>query len=207
MCARTRRSTPGICSSASSKLRGQVMELFRSRFDSPLGQVTVLTDAHALRAVDFDTVDDTLLSTMTKLFGDVTVTEAKSPIAPVRRLQDYFEGDLKAINRLPVTIGGTPFQNQVWNALLTIPLGQTVSYADVARHIGRPTAFRAVGLAVGANPIGIVVPCHRVIGSNAKMVGYAAGLDRKVWLLQHEKAIIAEGYAVSRSKRTASTAK
>ena len=81
---------------------------------------------------------------------------------------------------------GTPFQRSVWAALVEIPAGETVSYAALARRIGRPAAVRAVGLANGANPVGIVVPCHRVIGSNGALTGYGGGLPRKAWLLRHE---------------------
>jgi methylated-DNA-[protein]-cysteine S-methyltransferase len=85
-----------------------------------------------------------------------------------------------------VATGGTPFQRRVWSALREIPVGRTVSYGALAQQLGQPSAARAVGLANGRNPIGIVVPCHRVIGSNAALTGYAGGLARKRWLLEHE---------------------
>jgi methylated-DNA-[protein]-cysteine S-methyltransferase len=101
-------------------------------------------------------------------------------------VEAYFAGDLTAIDRLPVANGGTDFQRQVWAALRTIPAGQTCSYGQLAAAIDRPKAMRALGLANGANPIGIVVPCHRVIGANAALTGYGSGLPRKAWLLAHE---------------------
>ena len=88
---------------------------------------------------------------------------------------------------LPVQTAGTPFQREVWQALRKILCGATVSYAQLAERIGRSTAVRAVGLANGSNPVGIVVPCHRVIGSNGSLTGYGGGIERKRWLLEHEK--------------------
>jgi methylated-DNA-[protein]-cysteine S-methyltransferase len=98
----------------------------------------------------------------------------------------YFDGQLNAIDDLPVATPGTDFQRMVWQALRTIPVGQTISYSVLAQRIGRPAACRAVGLANGANPISIIVPCHRVIGANAALTGYGGGVERKRWLLAHE---------------------
>jgi methylated-DNA-[protein]-cysteine S-methyltransferase len=102
-------------------------------------------------------------------------------------IERYFAGDLTAIDRLPVVAEGTEFQRAVWQALGEVPCGETWSYGDLARRIGRPTAVRAVGLANGANPVALVVPCHRVIGSNGSMTGYGGGIERKRWLLAHER--------------------
>lgn len=99
----------------------------------------------------------------------------------------YFEGELEAIDGLPVKTGGTPFQREVWRALRKIRCGMTVSYAQLAERIGRSTAVRAVGLANGSNPVGIVVPCHRVIASDGSLTGYGGGIERKRWLLDHEQ--------------------
>jgi methylated-DNA-[protein]-cysteine S-methyltransferase len=101
------------------------------------------------------------------------------------QLDAYFSRDLKDFD-LPTTAAGTPFQQQVWAALRTIPYGETWSYRDLAEAIGRPTAMRAVGLANGRNPLSIVVPCHRVIGADGSMTGYGGGLPAKQWLLAHE---------------------
>lgn len=103
-----------------------------------------------------------------------------------RDLDAYFKGTLQAFD-LPLHFGGTAFQNAVWQALCTIPRGQTWSYAKLAQAIGRPSAVRAVGAANGQNPIAIVVPCHRVIGANGTLTGYAGGLEAKRWLLEHER--------------------
>jgi methylated-DNA-[protein]-cysteine S-methyltransferase len=104
----------------------------------------------------------------------------------VSRLGDYFAGDLDALADIPVNPGGTPFQRSVWSALRRVAPGQTVAYRDLARAIGAPAAVRAVGAANGANPIAIVIPCHRAIGADGSLTGYAGGLERKRWLLAHE---------------------
>ena len=106
----------------------------------------------------------------------------------MRALGRDFTGELHALDALPVATGGSAFQRRVWRALRDIPPGTTISYAELALRVERPSAFRAVGLANGANPIGIVVPCHRVIGSDGSLTGYGGGLERKRWLLAHEGA-------------------
>ena len=98
----------------------------------------------------------------------------------------YFAGDVRALDALPVDPGGTPFQARVWMALREIAPGETWSYEALAQRVGSPAAMRAVGAANGANPIPLVLPCHRVIGKNGKLVGYGGGMERKVWLLRHE---------------------
>jgi methylated-DNA-[protein]-cysteine S-methyltransferase len=98
----------------------------------------------------------------------------------------YFAGDLEAIDALPVLMGGTDFQRDVWAALREIPRGETRSYGDIARRVGRPAAVRAVGLANNANPVAVIVPCHRVIGADGSLTGYGGGIERKRWLLSHE---------------------
>ncbi len=103
------------------------------------------------------------------------------------QLHEYFKGQRKDFD-LPLDPKGTAFQQQVWQALLTIPFGQVASYSDMAQSIKNPKAVRAVGAANGKNPISIIVPCHRVIGANGTLTGYAGGLERKQWLLQHESA-------------------
>jgi len=102
------------------------------------------------------------------------------------QLLAYFAGSLQAFD-LPLNPVGTDFQKQVWDALTKIPFGETVSYQTIANAINKPKAVRAVGAANGKNPIGIIVPCHRVIGANGSLTGYAGGLERKRWLLQHEQ--------------------
>ncbi len=121
----------------------------------------------------------------------IRLCDASRPSAARRSLQAYFDGDLDAIGDQPTATNGTDFQRTVWEALRRIPVGHTVSYGALAVRIGRPTAARAVGLANGANPVAIVVPCHRVIGADDSLIGYGGGLDRKRWLLAHERLCLA----------------
>jgi methylated-DNA-[protein]-cysteine S-methyltransferase len=108
------------------------------------------------------------------------------PAGAVSALDAYFAGDLEALDRIDVEFTGTPFQKRVWEALRLVRAGGTASYADLARTIGHPNAVRAVGAANGANPVAVIVPCHRIIGSNGTLTGYGGGLERKRWLLEHE---------------------
>jgi methylated-DNA-[protein]-cysteine S-methyltransferase len=108
----------------------------------------------------------------------------------VRQLRAYFEGELRQFN-LPMKLPGTEFQRVVWAALQALRLGERISYGELARRIGRPAASRAVGLANARNPIGIIVPCHRVIGAGGTLGGYGGGLGRKQWLLEHEASVVA----------------
>ncbi|MDD8024947.1 MAG: methylated-DNA--[protein]-cysteine S-methyltransferase [Acidobacteriota bacterium] len=104
----------------------------------------------------------------------------------IRQIDEYFLGR-RTMFKLALRPAGTPFQKDVWKALGRIPYGQTASYKDIAAAVGRPEAVRAVGAANGANPISIIIPCHRVIGSDGRLTGYGGGLERKEWLLRHEK--------------------
>jgi methylated-DNA-[protein]-cysteine S-methyltransferase len=118
-----------------------------------------------------------------------SLPSTEDPAGIVERVRRYFDGDLHAIDDVPVRFDrGTAFQHEVWHALRTIPVGETISYAELARRVDRPSAFRAVGSANGQNPVGVVVPCHRVIASDGTLGGYAGGLDRKRLLLAHEGA-------------------
>jgi O-6-methylguanine DNA methyltransferase len=136
--------------------------------------------------VEIEVDDDALVSLF---FVDSSDAPTEEPSGILDKLRAYFAGDVHAIDDVPVRFDrGTPFQQEVWNALRTIPVGETISYAELARRVGRPGAFRAVGAANGQNPVGVVVPCHRVIASDGSLGGYAGGLDRKRWLLAHEGA-------------------
>ena len=112
--------------------------------------------------------------------------ERRVPRAVESALTGYFDGDIDALTRIRIWEGGTPFERCVWGALRAIPAGTTRTYGQLATSLGRPTASRAVGRANGANPLGVVVPCHRVIGASGALTGYAGGLERKAWLLAHE---------------------
>jgi len=165
--------------------------LLIDQVDTPLGPFKLIADqAGRLHAAGWD--DDQTNGRMERAYTDnprLRLVRASDPGGLTTAIQAYFAGDLGAIDALPIAeTAGTPFQRLVWRALRTIPCGQTRSYGDIARQIGRPSAVRAVGLANGSNPIGVIVPCHRVIGASGKLVGYGGGIDRKRWLLAHERA-------------------
>lgn len=159
------------------------------RLPTPLGQMLLVTDGQqCLRAADWQDYEARLHLLMRRQYKGLSISlrETVPESAAARAMLAYFEGEIDAIDTLQVALGGTNFQRQVWSALRGIPAGQPLSYRSLAQRIGRPSAVRAVGLANGANPISIVVPCHRVIGSNASLTGYGGGLPRKQWLLDHE---------------------
>jgi methylated-DNA-[protein]-cysteine S-methyltransferase len=161
---------------------------------SPLGEMMVVTDEEgALRALEWTDLTERMERLLARHYKGIAikVTKASAPDCIVQALASYFDGQLNALDDLVTVAGGTQFQRSVWSALRTIPVGETRSYKDIAIAIGNPKGVRAIGLANGANPIGIVVPCHRVIGSNGTMIGYGGGLNRKEWLLKHEGATAA----------------
>ena len=171
-----------------------MLTLYREVMDSPLGELWLLTDANgALRIMEFASHEDRLVRLADRHYGRGTwqIEDAGVESEAKRALTAYFAGDVGALDSLPVATGGTEFQRSVWAALRAIPTGETISYGELARRIGNPKAVRAVGLANGANPIGIVVPCHRVIGSDGGLGGYGGGVERKAWLLKHEGALAA----------------
>ncbi len=148
------------------------MNFYYDSFDTPLGLMEVTATESAVKSIYF--VD----STKPKRPNSITqMTQVQ--------LNEYFDSH-RAVFTLPLDADGTDFQKTVWQALTTIPSGQTCTYGDIAKQIGNPKGMRAVGLANGKNPMTIVVPCHRVIGANGKLTGYAFGVDRKAWLLNHE---------------------
>ena len=157
------------------------------RIPSPVGEVLVVVDADgAVRALDFHDYEDRMRRLLSRHYGEVVLTSGRAPEAVRHAVIAYFAGDLAAFDRVDVRTGGTDFQRSVWKALRDIPAGETRSYGQLAAAIGIPKAVRAVGLANGANPVGVIVPCHRVVGSGGKLTGYAGGLERKRWLLAHE---------------------
>ena len=161
------------------------------RVKTPTGRMLIVTDdQHCLRAVDWEDHEERMGILLRRHYGATAIRlrEVSRPSAARRSLQAYFEGDIDAATGQPTATNGTDFQRMVWDALRRIPVGHTSSYGALAARIGRPTATRAVGLANGANPIAIFVPCHRVIGANASLTGYGGGLERKRWLLAHEGA-------------------
>jgi len=159
------------------------------RVPTPVGEMLVATDdAGLLRALDWENYEARMHKLLRLHYGanNVTLEASRSASVMRRSLEAYLAGELSAIDKLPVKTAGTPFQREVWTALRAIPAGRTVTYGALAVQLGRPRAVRAVGLANGANPIGVVVPCHRVIGADASLTGYGGGLERKRWLLEHE---------------------
>ncbi len=156
---------------------------------SPVGELTIVWDDDELYALEFGD-DIPRLQRYLGRHGLMGVAPPKATANPVRsKLEKYFDGELQALEGLPVMCFGTDFSRSVWRELRQIPAGETRSYGEIARNLGRPTACRAVGAANGRNPIAIVVPCHRVIGQDGTLTGYAGGLERKQWLLKHEGAI------------------
>jgi O-6-methylguanine DNA methyltransferase len=163
------------------------MNLTLSQIASPIGTVLIVSDGEALRALDFEDYAPRMHELLRLHYGTYTLESASNAGALGRTMQAYFEGDLAAIEGVPVQTGGTEFQRQVWAELRLIPAGTTTTYGALAARTGRPKASRAIGLANGSNPVSIVVPCHRVIGANAKLTGYGGGLHRKEWLIAHER--------------------
>ena len=150
-----------------------MMEIYKAFYESPIGNIEIAADNKGIISLDFvksssDPMDCHLLQEC------------------VKQLDEYFNGQRKVFD-LPLNITGSDFQKKVWTELLKIPYGQTRSYGEIARAIGNEKASRAVGMANNRNNIGIIIPCHRVIGSNGSLTGYASGIWRKEWLLNHEK--------------------
>ncbi len=157
---------------------------------TPLGDVFIGGSAQGIHRVEFIDGDRN-----EAYYAALLALDAAEPAIPAPRLareavealRNYFEARAFTFD-MHLTPRGTLFQRMVWHALLDVAPGETVSYGDIARAIGQPTASRAVGQAVGHNPIAVVVPCHRIVGSSGALTGYASGLDRKRWLLAHESA-------------------
>ncbi len=167
----------------------QPLALHEERLATPIGEVVLLSDAGGmLRALDFADFDARMRRLLDRHYGvgGWAIGPAGSTSEAARAVGAYFAGDLAAIDSLPTATGGTPFQRAVWAALRRVPRGDTVSYGEIAAMIERPSAVRAVGMANGANPVAIVVPCHRIIGRSGALTGYAGGVERKRWLLAHE---------------------
>jgi methylated-DNA-[protein]-cysteine S-methyltransferase len=153
---------------------------YYSYFDCPLGRLFVQGDGHFVTGL--------FLPHHKGWRGpDAAWQLSDAPFASIReQLADYFAGKRREFD-VPIKLAGTPFQLRVWQELVRIPFGTTITYAQLAQRIGKPTASRAVGHANGRNPISIIVPCHRVIGADGKLTGYAGGVDKKQWLLAWER--------------------
>jgi len=157
---------------------------------TPIGSLMIAADMQGNLRVALFTEDEAVVSRQLHLhYGNTgfSAVQTRNPHGLSATISRYFAGELATIDTIPTATGGTPFQLDVWHQLRSIPCGTTFSYGELARRIGRPTAVRAVGAANGDNPIAVIVPCHRVVGSNGSLTGYGGGLERKRWLLDHEK--------------------
>jgi methylated-DNA-[protein]-cysteine S-methyltransferase len=177
-------------------------QFYRERFNTPTGWMFLVTDPEQrLRALEWEDKGDRMQRLLRVYYAEKGYHLVKSPAHSRARLalEAYFEGELEAVAELRTETRGTALQRAVWSALRNIPAGTTLSYGQLAREIGNPTAVRAVGAANGANPISVVVPCHRVIGADGSLTGYGGGLERKRWLLAHERT---HATSLSVAKRT-----
>ena len=164
--------------------------LTMDRIATPLGEGLLGVDSQGvLRVFEWIDHEARTLQLLRRQYPNVELQSGAAPQATSRAFEAYFAGELTALDGVATQTGGTEFQRRVWTALRTIPVGTTLSYQALATRIDSPRAVRAVGLANGKNLIGLVIPCHRVIGSDGTLTGYAGGLARKRWLLQHEGAV------------------
>lgn len=160
--------------------------LHLTSIESPVGPLTIAAHDGHVCLLHFGRETAGIRRCLEAWYPGHALEHHPDPAAAVTALDQYFGGRIAALDAVPVELNGTAFQREVWNALRGIRAGATASYAGLARTIGMPSSVRAVGAANGANPVALIVPCHRVIGSNGSLTGYGGGLDRKRWLLQHE---------------------
>jgi O-6-methylguanine DNA methyltransferase len=177
-----------VAARAARKNSGAV-ELWASTVRSEIGSIVIVTDSIGVCALDFGDCEARMKTLLSRRFERFVLHRGHDQLGVGGRLEAYLAGDLRALDEIKVNPGGTEFQQTVWSALREIPAGTTRTYGQLAALIGRPSAPRAVGLANGQNPVSIVIPCHRLIGSNGTLTGYGGGLDRKRWLLRHEGAL------------------
>jgi methylated-DNA-[protein]-cysteine S-methyltransferase len=154
--------------------------------ESPIGKLTTAARGGRVCLVHFGAASAAIKATLTSWYPDEHIKPGPDPGGTVSVLRRYFDGDLDSLDEIDVELHGTSFQRGVWTALRSVKAGTTLSYAQLADRVGTPSAVRAVGAANGANPVAVVLPCHRIIGSNGSLTGYGGGLDRKRWLLDHE---------------------
>jgi methylated-DNA-[protein]-cysteine S-methyltransferase len=168
--------------------------LVLDRLATPIGEALFVCDGDGrLLALEWADHEDRLWRSLRLLYGQGACTSLEAGRAPAsisQPLEAYFEGDLARLESIVCRISGTPFQQAVWTALRALPVGQTRSYGAFAAELGVPRAVRAVGHANGANPISVVVPCHRLVGADGALTGYGGGLERKRWLLEHEGVML-----------------
>lgn len=177
-----------------------------SSLESPVGPLTIAACGPRVCLVHFGVPTAALHRTLQSWYSEAAIAEHGDPGGAVSILRRYFAGDLESLAEISVELHGTSFQRSVWMALRSVAAGTTASYAELAARVGAPSAVRAVGAANGANPVAIVLPCHRIIGSNGSLTGYGGGLDRKRWLLEHEgvnRTLFTTGEPVMAASRTA----
>jgi methylated-DNA-[protein]-cysteine S-methyltransferase len=161
------------------------------RLHTPIGTALLVSDADGvLRALDWEDFEARMKDLLRLQYGAVALKAARASAETRTALKGYFKGDIDRLNEIRWGVAGTPFQRKVWTALPKIPPGTTMSYGALAAKIGTPKAVRAVGHANGANPLSVVVPCHRLIGASGSLVKYGGGLERKRWLLEHEGVVL-----------------
>ena len=168
----------------------QTLQFLMDRIETPIGEMILVADHEGnLRAIDWTDHEDRMLRLLRRHYGanGFILEAAANPHGLSDCFRRYFAGNFAALDHVSAKTAGTPFQREVWSALRNIPRGTTVSYAQLAQRIGKPKSTRAVGLANGANPVAILVPCHRVIGASGALTGYGGGIHRKPWLLDHER--------------------
>ncbi len=164
-----------------------------ARIDTPIGAALLVTDTDDLLcALDWEDYELRMRHLLRLQHGDVVLKERPAQRTLASALSAYFNGEFDALSTIKWRLGGTPFQRTVWTAIATIPAGTTMSYGALAAYLGAPKAMRAVGHANGANPISVVIPCHRLIGADGSLVKYGGGLNRKRWLLAHEGVVLEE---------------
>ena len=166
------------------------MTLHLATIGSPVGPLTLAARGNRLCMLHFGGDGPAIRRNLARWYRDVPVELYPDPAGAVSALAKYFRGDLAALDGVDVELNGTPFQMRVWQALRSVGAGTTASYSDIARRIHASSAIRAVGAANGANPVALIVPCHRIIGTNGSLTGYGGGLDRKRWLLRHEGVLL-----------------
>jgi methylated-DNA-[protein]-cysteine S-methyltransferase len=158
-------------------------------YQSPVGPLTIAANRQRVCLLHFGSDEAGMRHVVSAWYPGQVVTTGRDPGGAVSALKRYFKGELGSLDGVEVEMHGTAFQQSVWKTLRSIKPGTTASYSQVARRIGAASAVRAVGAANGANPVALIVPCHRVIGANGSLTGYGGGLDRKRWLLRHEGAL------------------
>lgn len=180
---------PSICGWPTGPALADPLEFLTDSFPTPIGELAIMADGDGrLRGLAWGDRIEIKRKVLDRHYGAgaYVLVPARDPFGLVTALCRYFAGELHVIDDLPVATLGSAFQRAVWAELRRIPCGETISYGEMARRVGDPGASRAVGLANNANPVGIVVPCHRVIGSDGRLVGFGGGMARKRWLLSHE---------------------